>query len=159
MPTIEESIEIAVPRIDVFRFCHDVSNRPEWDEQIEHVELLTPAPLRSGTLVRVDGSAGRGSVYTWDAEYISYQLPQSSRLRVIDAAKTCPFRQGSVLNWQFESVGTDTRFTWKWDYSSQGFIAGILDKLGGRASTQKAIQRSLDQLKKLIESGRRAHIR
>ena len=159
MPQIQESIEIGVPRIEVFRFCHDVTNRPEWDEQIEHMELLTPAPLRSGTLVRVDSSAGRGPVFTWDAEYVSYQLPHSSKLRVIDAAKTCPFRQGSELNWQFESVGTATRLTWKWDYKPQGFVAGILDKLGGRTSTQKAIQRSLGKLKELVESGRRAHIR
>ncbi|MEW5958982.1 MAG: SRPBCC family protein [Chloroflexota bacterium] len=159
MPEIQESIEIAAPRIEVFRFCHDVNIRPEWDEQIEHMELLTPAPLRSGTLVRVDGGAGRGEVFTWDAEYMSYQLPHGSRLRVIDAAKTCPFREGSELSWQFESVGAATRLTWKWDYRPQGLVAGILDNLGGRAATHKAIQRSLSKLKELVESGRRAHIR
>lgn len=159
MPKIEESIDIAAPRVDVFRFCHDISNRPEWDEQVEHVELLSPAPVRSGTLIRVDGSLGRGSVFTWDAEYVSLQLPNGSRLRVIDAARTCPFRAGSELNWEFESVdGRMTRVIWKWNYRPQGFIAGILDSLGRRASTQKAIRRSLGNLKELVESGRRAHI-
>jgi hypothetical protein len=158
MPRIEEKIEIAATRVDVFRFCHDLSSWPEWFEQVVHVELLTPAPVRSGTLLRIDGDTG-GAIFTWDAEYIGYQMPHGSTLRVLDAASTCPFGVGSELNWQLESAGNTTQFAWSWQYKPHGFWAGITDKLGGRGRTQRAIQRSLTNLKELVESGRRGRIR
>ena len=157
MPQIEDTIEIAAPRADVFRFCHDISNWPDWDEQVVHVELLTPRPIRQGTLLRIDSKQG-GAVFSWDAEYIRFQLPQGSRVRVIDAASSSPFGKGSELEWELSSVGSSTRFTWIWDYRPHGLIARIVDALGRRASTQKAIQRSLTNLKEMIEGGRRGGV-
>jgi hypothetical protein len=155
MPRIEEQIEIAAARVDVFRFCHDVSRWSTWDEQVTGVELLTPRPVRQGTLVRVDSTQG-GTLFSWDGEYISFQMPQGSKVRVIDVAASSPFRKGSIVSWQFDSVGTGTRFTWIWDYEPRGFLARLADMLGKRASTQRAIQRSLGALKELVESGARA---
>jgi hypothetical protein len=155
MPRIEENIDITVARADVFRFCHDIKRRPDWDEQVERVELLTPRPIRTGTLVRVDAKQG-SSVFTWDAEYVTFQFPSASRMRVIDAAPSSPFARGSEASWQFESAGSGTRLTWVWDYRPKGIIARILDFLGRRIATQQAIRRSLANLKKIIESGGRA---
>lgn len=154
MPRIEESVEIAVNRADVFKFFHDVDRRPEWDEQVAHIELLTPRPIRSGTLLRIDSKGG--AVFTWDAEYASFQFPSSSAVRVLDAASSSPFAPGSEASVEFESVGSGTRVTWVWNYRSHGIISRIIDALGGRASTRRAIKRSLANLKKVIESGGRA---
>jgi hypothetical protein len=156
MPCIEEKIEIAASRADVFRFCHDVTVRPEWDEQVVRVELLTPKPIRSGTLFRVDARQGGGAVFTWDAEYIDFKMPSTSKVRVLDAAPSSPFGAGSELTWEFSTAGNSTTLTWTWDYRPYGFIARILDKVGRRVATQRAIQRNLAKLKTLIESGRRA---
>jgi uncharacterized membrane protein len=157
MPKIEEQIEIAAARADVFRFSHDIASWPDWNEQVVAVELLTSSPIRSGTLIRIDADAG-GSVFSWDAEYIGYQMPAGSKLRVLDAASSSPFGKGSQLTWQLESIGSGTRFIWSWNYQPHGFLASIADKLGKRAATQRAIKRSLENLKNLIESGRRARI-
>ncbi|MCP4537169.1 MAG: hypothetical protein GY832_08470, partial [Chloroflexi bacterium] len=78
MPRIEESIDIAAARAEVFRFCHDLASRPEWDEQVAHIELLTPRPIRRGTLFRVDSRRSGGVVFSWDAEYVEFQLPLGS---------------------------------------------------------------------------------
>jgi len=158
MPRIEETIEIAVARADVFRFCHDLKYRPSWDEQVERMELLTPKPFRQGTLLRIDAKASGGVIFSWDAEVISYQLPSISKVRVIDAASTSPFAPGSELSWEFNSVGSGTRLKWVWNYKPYGIIANIMDKLGRRASTQKAIRRSLESLKTALESGHRAGV-
>ncbi len=155
MPTIKEEIEIAAARMDVFRFCHDVKARPNWDDQVVRIELLTPAPIRTGTLLRIDARHGGGAVFTWDAEYASFQMPRESRLRAMDTAAACPFAAGSEMSWQFDSVGSSTRLTWTWDYKPRGIIATIRDKLGGRSVTQRAIQRSLANLKEQLESGQR----
>jgi hypothetical protein len=156
VPRIEEHIDIAVRPAEVFRFCHDITSRPEWDQQVMHIELLTPTPIRQGTLLRFDAKHGRGSVFSWDAEVVSYHFPLSSRLRVLDSASSSPFGPRSELSWKFSSVGNDTRLTWVWDYRPRGFLARILDALGGRAATQRAIRNSLSNLKAMIESGRRA---
>ena len=158
MPRIEEQIEVSVARADVFKFCHDVRQRPEWDEQVDNVEILSPGPIRQGTLVRVDARQGR-SVFSWDAEVSAYRFLQGSRVQVLDAAKTSPFARGSEAIWEFESVGSGTRMTWIWDYKPNGFVARIMDGLGRRSSTRRAIKRSLANLKSMMESGARASTR
>lgn len=158
MPRIEEQIEINVARADAFRFCHDLKHRSEWDEQVEAIELLTPKPIRQGTLFRVDAKDGGGSIFSWDAEVISHQLPSKSTVRIIDAAKTSPFARGSEMSWEFSSTGGSTRLKWVWDYKPNGFIASIMDKLGKRSARQRAIRKSLTNLKELLESGRRAGV-
>ena len=95
MPIIEETIDIAAGPADVFRFCHDAKSRPEWDEQVLRVELLSPAPMRLGTLLRVDAKPASGSsVFTWDAEVVSYHFPMNSTVRVLDTAFSSPFGPG-----------------------------------------------------------------
>lgn len=155
MPRIEQSIDIASSQAEVFRFCHDVARRPDWDEQVARVELLTPPPIRQGSLLRFDASEAGRSVFSWDAEVVSFKFPHSSQLRVIDAASSSPFARGSQLSWQFSSVGGHTRFTWLWDYQPRGFIARILDRLGGQASTRRAIHNNLNKLKAMLETGGR----
>ena len=154
MPRIEESVEIAVNRADVFKFFHDVDRRPKWDEQVAHIELLTPRQIRTGTLLRIDSKGG--AVFTWDAEYVSFQFPSSSTVRVLDAAPSSPFAPGSEASVEFKSVGSGTSVRWIWNYRPHGIISRIVDALGRRASTRRTIRRSLDNLKKVIESGGRA---
>jgi hypothetical protein len=151
MPCIEASINIAAAPAVVFRFCHDVARRPEWDERVVGVELLSPKPVRRGTLLRVDAGSSGKFAFTWDAEYIEFQFPSSSTVRVIDAAPSSPFDVGSE-SWQFGSVSGGTRFTLVWDYHPRGSIARIADVLGRRSSTRRAIQRSLANLKAAVES-------
>ncbi len=56
MPRIEQSVDITASQPEVFRFCHDVARRANWDEQVARVELLTPPPIRQGSLLRFDAS-------------------------------------------------------------------------------------------------------
>jgi uncharacterized membrane protein len=156
VPKIEEHIDIAANQADVFRFCHNLDVRPEWDEQITRVEVLSHPPIRSGTLLRVDGRHAGGKVFSWDAEVIGYHFPQGSKIRVLDVAPSSPFATGSELSWEFSSVGGSTRLTWVWSYQPKGILARIFNSLGGGASDRRAIKNSLKNLKTMMESGRRA---
>ncbi len=155
MARIEGHIEIAAAPAAVFRFCHDVARRPDWDERVMCVELLTPAPVRRGTLLRVDAGRSGKFLFSWDAEYVEFRFPHSSKLQVLDTAPSSPFDAGSE-SWQFSpvsSMGGGTRFTLVWDYRPRGFLARIADALGRRAEARRAIQRSLANLKAVIEAG------
>jgi hypothetical protein len=151
MARIEDHVEIAAAPATVFRFCHDVDHWPEWDERVVGAELLSGAPLRRGTLVRIDAGRSGKFLYSWDAEYAEFQFPHNSTLKVLDAAPSSPFRSGSE-SWEFSKAGNGTRFTVVWEYQTRGFIARIGDALGRRAATRHAIKRSLANLKALMES-------
>lgn len=152
MARIEEHIEIAAAPANLFRFCHDVARRPDWDGRVVRAKLLTPTPVRRGTLLRVDAGRAGKFLFSWDAEYAEFQFPSSSMLRVLDAAPSSPFRAGSE-SWQFSSTSGGTRFTLVWDYQPRGFLARLANLLGGRASTRRAIRRSLANLKRIVEAG------
>jgi len=153
MARIEEHIEIAAAPANVFRFCHDVTRWPKWDERVMRAELLTSEPIRRGTLLRIDAGRSGRFLFSWDAEYAEFQFPHNSTLRVIDAAPSSPFGSGAE-SWQVSAVGGGTRFTLVWEYQPRGFLGRLGDALGGRASTRRAIRRSLANLKALIEAGR-----
>ena len=151
MPRIEGSIDIAAAPSTVFRFCHDLARRPDWDERVVGAEMLSSAPVRRGSLVRIDAGRSGKFLYTWDAEYTSFQLPSGSTVKVLDAAPSSPFKTGTET-WQFSRVGENTRFSLTWDYQTRGIYARIADSLVRRAATNRAVRRSLDNLKYLIET-------
>jgi len=151
MTRIAENIEIAASSTVVFRFCHDVARRSEWDERVVSVELLTSMPIRRGALLRIDARHAARPVFTWDAEYVEFQFPSSSRVRVVDAAPSSLFETGSE-KWQFDSVGSATRFTLVWEYKPRGFLGGFLDKLRRRSVVRQAIKHSLVNLKEMVEA-------
>ena len=151
MPCIEDHIEIAVSPSVVFRFCHDITRWSEWNERVIGVEMLSPKPVRRGTLLNIDAGRGEKYLFSWDAEYVEFQFPAKSVLRVVDAAPSSPFKEGRE-SWECNSVGGGTRFTLIWDYQPRNFIASIIDVLGRRAATRRDVRRSLVNLKKLIET-------
>lgn len=151
MPVIEDHIEIAAAPADIFRFCHDIATRPDWDERVTRVELLSRAPVRGGTLIRVDAARSGRYAFSWDGEYASFHFPRDSTVRVLDAAPSSPFVRGTET-WEFSSAAGGTRFTVTWEYEARGVLGRIADALGRRASTRGAIKRSLASLKALVEN-------
>lgn len=152
MVRIEESIQIETSPTDVFNLCHDLARRTEWDERVVGVEMITPAPIRRASLIRIDAGRAGQFLFTWEGEYINYQFPSSSTLKVIDAAPSSPFKAGTE-SWEFSRSGGGTQFSLTWEYQPRGFLARIADVLGRRATTRRAIRRSLANLKTLIEAG------
>jgi len=151
MPRIEERIDIAASTTDVFRFVHNMKHRPDWDERIVGIEILSQLPVRLGTLLSIDAGRGGQYAFSWEAEYSAYQCPRSSVLRVLDTAPSSTFKSGSETM-KFASVAGQTRVTLIWEYEPRGFLNRLRDGLGGRSGTQRAIRKSLANLKAMIES-------
>ncbi|MGD8968831.1 MAG: SRPBCC family protein [Anaerolineae bacterium] len=151
MPRLVEQIEVARRPIDLFRLCHDVDRRAEWDERVTRVQVLTRRPVRSGSVVRVDTRPPAGSVFSWEGEVVDYSFPGSSRVEVIDAAPSSYFVTGSE-EWRFETSNTGTLFTLTWDYQPGGLIGRVADVLIRRGNIRRAIKQSLENLKALAEA-------
>ncbi len=134
---------------DIFRLCHDVDRRPEWDERVSRAELLSRSSIRTGGLIRIDADTSRGPLFTWEGEYVDYQFSTRSRVNVLDAAPSSYFESGSET-WELKRQNETIRFTLIWDYEPRGFLERILDVIR-RSATRSAIQRSLQNLKKMCE--------
>lgn len=152
MANIREQIEIAKPPSTVFRFCHDTARRAEWDERVVSAKIISTGPVRQGSLIQIDTVPPGQDVFTWDGEYVEFQFPLNSTVKVLDAAPSSPFKAGKET-WEFGSTSSGTRFTLEWEYQPRSFIARIADALGKRAATRRDVQRSLQNLKELIEAG------
>jgi ribosome-associated toxin RatA of RatAB toxin-antitoxin module len=151
MARIEQSVEIAAAPTTVFRFCHDLARRPEWDERVVAAKLITPAPLRRGSLIRIDAGRSGAFDFTWEAEYVRYQFPSSSTIKAYDVAPSSPFKS-STEKWDFSKTGDGTRMTLVWEYKPRSLIARLLDFVMRRAGNRHAVQRSLQHLKTLMEA-------
>ncbi|MEA3375805.1 MAG: SRPBCC family protein [Chloroflexota bacterium] len=153
MARIAAEIDIDGRPTDVFRFCHDADRRPEWDERVTRVNVLTPKPVRRGSVIRVDAHPTTGGpVFSWEGEFVEYQYPSRSRLTVIDAAPSSYFVGGSEV-WDVRRSGAGTRLTFTWDYEPRGFVGRILDPLVRRGRIRRAISESLENLKQRMEAG------
>lgn len=151
MVSIQEQIEITAPSSTVFSFCHDIVQRPQWDERVRRIELLTAAPIRQGTLIQVDTNRPAGNVFGWEGEYTEFKFPLNSKVQVLDAAPSSPFKSGSE-QWSFSKVGDATRVTVVWEYEPRNLIARIIDAVAERAANRRAIRSSLANLKEMLES-------
>jgi uncharacterized membrane protein len=151
MARIEQQIEIAARPSDVFRFCHDLDRRPEWDERVTRTNVLTPKPIRRGTVIRVDSRPPFGGpVFSWEAEFVEYHYPSSSRLEVVDAAPSSYFVGGSEA-WRFVRSGGGTSVDFAWEYQPRGIVGRIADVVR-RSRTRRAISQSLENLKRTLEA-------
>jgi len=55
---LENSVELRRPRAEVFDYCSDIRNEREWNPTMRSVELLTPGPLRVGSVYRARWKGG-----------------------------------------------------------------------------------------------------
>lgn len=152
MPRIQQQIEIAARPSNVFRLCHDMDRRPGWDVRISRVKVLTTKPIRRGSVVRIDTDpAYGGAVFSWEAEFVEYHYSSSSKLKVIDAAPSSYFVDGTE-EWRFRKSGAGTTVTVTWEYQPRGILGRIADFLVRRRQTRQAIRQSLHNLKQTLES-------
>jgi uncharacterized protein YndB with AHSA1/START domain len=153
LPKIAESIQIAAAPTEVFRFCHDMKRRPNWDERVDRIELQGFSNvLRRGALIRVDSRAGGQLPYSWEGEYTQFRVPQGSNVRVMESAEVSHFAPGSTEEWQFEPSQGGTRFTIIWTYETRGFLGLVYDRLFRRSALRRSISSSLENVKQLLES-------
>mgnify|MGYP001108005992 CR=1 FL=1 len=152
MTRIVQEIEVASRPRDVFRLCHDAERRPEWDGRVARVKVLTPKPIRSGTVIRVDTQPATGGViFSWEGEVLEYTYGSRSRLEVIDAAPSSYFASGSEM-WEIQRTGEGVRVVFTWEYAPRGILGRIADALVRRRQIRQAIAQSLETLKQTAEA-------
>lgn len=151
MPRIEGDIDVRGRPSGAFRICHDMDRRPDWDERVTRAKIITPKPVRTGTVIRLDTPPPRGGpVFSWEGEFATYSYPSSSKLVVIDAAPSSYFADGSE-EWSFSPSNSGTRVSLVWEYQPRGILGRITDAFVTRRSVRRAIDRSLENLHRALQ--------
>ena len=142
---IEESVTIARPVSELYRFWRNLENLPRFMTHLHSVERITD------TLSRWQAKGPAGSTVEWNAEIINEVPDQVIGWRSLEGSDVVS--AGSV---NFEETGGATRVRVRLQYSPPlGKVGDAVARLmGADAATQ--IREDLQRFKTLVEAGQTA---
>lgn len=142
---VEESVTIARPVSELYRFWRNLENLPRFMTHLHSVERITD------TLSRWQAKGLAGSTVEWNAEIINEVPDQVIGWRSLEGADVVS--AGSV---NFEEAGGGTRVRVRLQYSPPlGKVGDAVARLlGADAATQ--IREDLQRFKGLVETGQTA---
>jgi hypothetical protein len=142
MTGIVGQVDIHCAPTDVFAYISDPSRRPEWQENVERIEVERTGPDGPGTRVRETRRvSGRSMTATW--EVTDYDLAHRYGIRGVDG----PVRPVVVMT--LVPVDDGTRVTTEIDFETRGIgkVFGIL----ARRSARRDVHTDLEHLKERLE--------
>lgn len=148
--TARESIAIDRPQSEVYRFWREATNLPRFMQDLEHIEKLSE--LKSRWTVR--GPAGRR--LHWVSTIVEDRPPE---LIVWEAGESADVRNAGWVRLHDGGGGTKTVVEAFMAYEPPaGLVGQAIASVLGR-DPGHAIQRDLQQLKRILESGAQAYER
>ena len=145
MVDVSTQIEIGRPRAEVSAYASDPDNATVWYAKIKSVEWKTPKPARVGSKVAfVAQFLGRTLEYTYE---VKAAIPGE---RFVMATAEGPFPMETTYSWADTPSG-GTRMTLRNRGEPAGF-SKLLAPFMAKAM-QRANQKDLEQLKKIMETG------
>ena len=127
---LQAEITLAADAATIWDYVQDADRRPEWDRSVHRVEKRFTGPLMAGGILRITATPGGPLAFVADWEYISYQRPERSAVKLIAGIRGMnPFRH-MAGSWVYHAEGEATRFTLTTQYEVKGGWAGRwLDRL------------------------------
>lgn len=145
---VSETVTVARPREEVYRFWRDLTNLPRFMEHLESVQVLDDR--RSRWRAR----APAGNSVEWDAEIIEDRPTERISWRSIQEADVS--NTGTV---HFQAApgnrGTEIHVTLRYDPPA-GRLGALVAKLFGEEPTQQ-VKSDLRRLKQVLETGEVVH--
>ena len=141
---VRTEVVIERPRAEVAAYAAEPDNAPEWYENIESVECLSPRPMAVGSTVAfVARFLGRRLAYTYEVR----ELVPGERL-VMSTAEG-PFPMETTYTWEDAPHG-GTRMTLRNRGEPSGFSKVAGPVMG--AAMRRANTKDLARLKEILES-------
>jgi len=144
MTRIERSILISAPVNEVFAYASD---HRKWTEWFEGVSEFTPTTATTH---------GTGARYAYKARMMGLAVNVETEIRdfVVNQGWTGVSTKGvsSRTVWDFQSLGSETRFTYTLEYHLPfPRFSGLVDALIMKPQWEKIIRISLENLKRRVE--------
>ena len=145
MPPAQHSVDIARPPADVFPWLVDAEKRVQWVDGLEASDQLDAGEPRVGTRFRETLSVP-GQRLSVDVTIERLEPPRGVAIRTTGRGF-----EGRAVNTVAERDG-GSRVTATLETSLKGFAARLLGGVVGR-QTQRSLEQSLENLKRLLETG------
>jgi uncharacterized protein YndB with AHSA1/START domain len=146
MPPITSSVEIRRSPQDVFRYVADPTARPEWQDALEHIEVVRTTPEGVGTRVRETRRIqGSSRTFTW--EVTEYDPGRRYALCGIDG----PVRARVLMDLTPVDEGAKTRVAIQIAFDGVG-IGKMFAPLARRGAS-KEVGLDGEHLKNRLEAG------
>ena len=143
------SVTIDRPVEEVFAVLTDPTRSPEWSKHSVRGELLTDGPPRVGSRRRtvVKGFGGIGTMES------VFEVTEIDPLRAVALKQVSASWGGSgATRYTFSPVDGGTRVDWTWELNATGPMKLLMGPMLPLA--RRMFQSDLDNLKRLMESGR-----
>ncbi|MDV8008861.1 MULTISPECIES: SRPBCC family protein [unclassified Rhodococcus (in: high G+C Gram-positive bacteria)] len=144
MPTVEQSVEIALPPKDVWEYIAVAENWPKWENSMVECTQITEGPMGVGS--RWHGvSRILGKRLEWTSEFTEYDPPRSSKSTSVESPVS--FSQTMTC----EEVGDGTRVTYRLD--SESGLGGVFGKMADPIVTKafsRTVRVSLENLADIL---------
>jgi len=145
MATVECSVTIARPVVDVYRVLTAPELTPRWSSDAIEEHMTTPGPIAVGTRRRATIRRLGGGTMENEIEVVALEPGRRIAIRSVEAA--VPFSS----EWAFTPVDGGTRVDWRWHFRVTGWLRP-LDPIVGHAFA-RTFRRDLGVLKALMEAG------
>lgn len=146
MIKVRGSIEIERPLADVFAYMTTIDELPRWLEGVREVKALSPDPTAIGSQV-CHTNEFMGATFQSVFEVLEWEHNRSTVFKVISGPLRGESRQF------FEPLGEDaTRVTI--DVTGDGSGPLRLGNFIAKRAAQRQVDRSLTNVKELLETGR-----
>jgi uncharacterized membrane protein len=147
MAPIVDSIEINRTPEDVFAYVADLARHGEWQQQILSVHIDTDGPTRVGSRA-TDKRRLPGGTRDVSYEITEHDAPRTSSFRGING----PIRPRGTVIVQPLDGGARSKLTLDFELDGKGL--GVLLAPLARANARKAIPKSHQRLKEILERER-----
>lgn len=144
MATIEKSILINASTEEIDRYAIDANTYPQWFAGVEAVEVDDTFPEVGGTVAVKYKSAG----LTLDMTMTSVSIEHGDHLTIEMEGMI-----SGTQSWQYEPVDGGTEVSCTFDYTMKGGgLGAIADKLVAERMNTQNLEKSLANLKEIVES-------
>jgi uncharacterized protein YndB with AHSA1/START domain len=144
---IEVSVDIGAPPEAVWDFVSNLRRIPEWIEDTLAMLTVEPEPAQQGTVYRE-----RSRIVGPLSQVTTWKISEFDPPRFQKHDGQVPMMAATSVSFGLEPSAGTTRFSLVFEYTPGNPVSSLGDRLFLKKSLQSGFQRSLENLKRLVEA-------
>jgi uncharacterized protein YndB with AHSA1/START domain len=147
MSRIEVSVDVGAPPEAVWDFVSNLRRIPEWIEDTLAMLTVEPEPAQQGTVYRE-----RSRIVGPLSQVTTWKISEFDPPRFQRHDGQVPMMAATSVSFALEPSAGATKFRLVFEYTPGNPVSSLGDRLFLKKSLQSGFQRSLENLKRLVEA-------
>ena len=147
MSRIEVSVDIGASPEVVWDFVSNLRRIPEWIEDTLAMLTVEPEPAQQGTVYRE-----RSRIVGPLSQVTTWKISEFDAPRFQKHDGQVPMMASTSVSFGLEPSPAGTKFTLVFEYTPGNPLSSLSDRLFVRKNLESGFQRSLENLKRLVEA-------